>query len=363
MEKPSPTTDPSIRQTTAPSGSKRAVSDRCDQTSSAHWDHPDSNWNQAVSHTAQADPFCCRTEWQLSFHEAMRPDRSLVVRETAGSMAAFAEIDRSNRGNLLTPIESGWEFGCPLLGPDSIELLANIIAEDTLQCTGQIPRIGQNKAPTIFVSGLVPGSLQQRQLAKRFGPDFDLRLNLPTALCNASLAGGVDGFLSRRSSSHRRGLRKQARRATLAGITFERASPANQIEATQTYSRMLAVESASWKGIGACGMTVQPSRDFYDCMLRRLAVSESARVIFARHDNKDIGFIFGGMAGKIYRGQQFSFTEQWKPFSIGNLLQLEQIIWLCSEGATRYDMGPMMEYKRHWTESTMHIETLILIPK
>jgi len=357
MANANPATDPAIQQTSPLGSSKKVGSDRSNQTLSAHWDYPDSNWNHAVSHTAQADPFCCRTEWQLSFQEAMQPDRKLVIRETAGSIAAFAESPQSTLGKFLTPIESDWQFGCPLLGADSLELLADIIAEENLQCTGKIIR------PTIFVSGLVPRSPQQKKLAERFSQDFDLRLYPPTTLCNASLEGGVDGFLSRRSSSHRRGLRKQARRAALSGITFERKSPASQIEANETYTRMLAVESASWKGIGECGMTVQPSRDFYDCMLGRLAVSESARVIFARHDNKDIGFIFGGMAGKIYRGQQFSFTEEWKSFSIGNLLQLEQIIWLCSEGATRYDMGPVMEYKRHWTESSVHIETLILVPK
>ena len=39
------------------------------------------------------------------------------------------------------------------------------------------------------------------------------------------------------------------------------------------------------------------------------------------------------------------------PASIGNLLQLEQVRWLCEEGVERYDMGPVMDYKRSWMET------------
>lgn len=32
-------------------------------------DYPDSSWNRAVKILEHGDPFCCRTEWALSFHE------------------------------------------------------------------------------------------------------------------------------------------------------------------------------------------------------------------------------------------------------------------------------------------------------
>jgi CelD/BcsL family acetyltransferase involved in cellulose biosynthesis len=86
--------------------------------------------------------------------------------------------------------------------------------------------------------------------------------------------------------------------------------------------------------------------------------------MFATHEGRDIGYIFGGMAGEIYRGQQFSFDDTWRDMSIGNLLQYEQLAWLCEEGAHRYDMGPLtgpfMEYKEHWTEIRLPIEAWIL---
>ena len=88
--------------------------------------------------------------------------------------------------------------------------------------------------------------------------------------------------------------------------------------------------------------------------------------MFAMHEGKDIGFIFGGMAGSCYRGQQFSYDVDWKAFSIGDLLQLNQLLWLCEEGAVRYDMGmsdhPSMAYKTHWAEMELSLHACLLLP-
>ena len=100
-------------------------------------------------------------------------------------------------------------------------------------------------------------------------------------------------------------------------------------------------------------------------MMARLATARAGRILFARHEDKDIGFIFGGMAGRIYRDQQFSYAEKWKRHSIGNLMQMEQIKWLCEEDARRYDMGPLvgpkMGYKSHWTEKRIKFQTWVLV--
>jgi CelD/BcsL family acetyltransferase involved in cellulose biosynthesis len=44
-------------------------------------------------------------------------------------------------------------------------------------------------------------------------------------------------------------------------------------------------------------------------------------------------------------------------------MQLEKIRWLCEEGVSRYDMGPLMDYKRHWTEKKAVVETRVLMRK
>jgi len=332
----------------------------------AKWDHPDSTWNKAAMSTDQADPFCCRTEWQLSYHEAMQPDRELFVREVPGSLVAFCAYpppltsqDSSESfefPHAYVPVESGWCFGSPLLGPDAVELLQDLVVELT-------PDSGDT-SPTFVISGIRPGSKQLRDIVARMGSQCEFGQGESETLCNASLEGGVDGFLSRRSKKHRRNMGKQQRRAAREGVTFERHAPTDVATAAAVYDRIVAIENTSWKGIGECGMSTGRSLRYYDVMLRRLAMSGGARVMFALHEGRDIGFIFGGLAGSpegvVYRGQQFSYANDWQSYSIGNLLQMEQIKWLCEDGVVRYDMGPLMDYKKHWTENQFSIAPLML---
>ncbi|MBQ7584693.1 MAG: GNAT family N-acetyltransferase, partial [Desulfovibrionaceae bacterium] len=109
------------------------------------------------------------------------------------------------------------------------------------------------------------------------------------------------------------------------------------------------------------------STTFYRQLLAAFAALNHARVIFARDEDQDIGFIFGGLSNNIYRGQQFSFSEAYKKYSIGNILQYEKIAWLCEDKIGRYDMGPIsgpkMEYKAHWTELVFPLQSWILYPK
>ena len=67
----------------------------------AGFDHAASVWNRAAAADAQGDPFCCRTEWQLSFHETFSPRRVLRLLEAGGSVAAFAERFDPQLGLLL----------------------------------------------------------------------------------------------------------------------------------------------------------------------------------------------------------------------------------------------------------------------
>ena len=316
-------------------------------------------WSSAATSTGQVDPFCSSPTWQLSFHAAFAPDRRLFVEASAQSLIAFAETVISPGKVYLTPLEPHWFFACPLLGKHAVTLLARASVFFAAAYRPFFPRI--------IISGIRPGGVLARRLMRDFADDFSLYLHATGVQSAASLHGGVDGYLSRRSGGHRSKLQKAARRAREQGVFFERAIPASTEEAATTYARMLAVEERSWKGLGQCGMTEPPARRFYQILLRNLAAEKAARIIFARHEGEDIGFIFGGKAGNIYRGQQFSFSVEWSKYSIGNLMQMEQIRWLCEEGTKRYDMGPLdgprMEYKRHWTEKAMEIQTWALVPK
>jgi len=322
-----------------------------------HWDTADSNWNRAVADSNVVDPFCCRTDWQLSFHQAFAPQREVYISQSAGSVVAFAQTATAYQRKLYTPLEALWLYGSPMLGAHGVELLEQVIRD--------LSRHDQSaQGPPLFlVSGFQIGGPVQAELVQRFERRFQLLLCNQEILCSASLAGGLEGYLTRRSASHRRGLKKQSNRARSLGIGFARHRPLDVQQADQLFARMIEVEKKSWKGIRQCGMAEQPSALFYQTMLHRLALAGAARIMFARHAGEDIGFIFGGVFDGIYRGQQFSYVDHWQRHSIGNLLQIEQIRWLCEEHAVRYDMGPMMDYKQHWTEHRDRIAAWYLAPR
>lgn len=313
-------------------------------------------WQRLALSTRQADPFCSGPVWQLSFHAAMTPYCRPYVRAESDSLLAFAEQHLVDGGLALVPLESYWFFGSPLLGEHAAELLDEALDVHAAR-SGCFPRV--------LISGIRTGGRRAAMLARRFGGRFLLLRVAEGLQCAASLRGGLDGFLSRRSANHRHKLAKAARRARQAGIVFERHMPCSAEEAAPLYERMLAVESTSWKGLGACGMTEMPARRLYAVLSANLARQGMARIMFARHEGTDIGFIFGGRTGAFYRGQQFSYSHAWKHWSIGNLLQVEQVRWLCEEGVERYDMGPLdteaMRYKEHWTERRLPIQTWLLV--
>lgn len=315
-------------------------------------DYSHSVLNQIAGNTDQADPFCCRTEWQFSFHEVFSPHRSLYFRSTHNSIIAFAGYEYPDIGYILEPIESNWLFGCPLLGPDAAALLKTLLQEKPLYYA----------KPFILLSGLIPGSSVLMKVLTIFKKYYEIiRLEPSVSRC-ASLSGNVDGYLSRRSANFRRNIRRAALQLADRDVIFERCLPISIEQADETYARMLTVEKTSWKGIGQCGITIQPSRDFYRLMLRRLSLSGMGRVVFAKNGDQDIGFMFGGIATGHYRGLQFSYGEDWSSYSIGNLLQMENVRWLCEEGITRYDLGQTMDYKVRWAELELQTENLLLRP-
>jgi len=323
--------------------------------------HPQfcTQWRQAALRTNQADPFCCTPCWQLSFHYAFSPHRRIFHVEQAGNVVALAEKVFSQNDIVLTPLEPHWSFGSPLLGPESEKILHELLPS--------IAKRYGNRMPRLLLSGVRSGGTRAGRITSRFKALFDISRHASGVQCAASLAGGFDGFLSRRSSGFRKNIKKEHVRAAGAGITYERLSPASREECAQIFDRMYAIELTSWKGINQCGMEQEPATTFYKMLLCSLAVTSDARVVIAQQNGADIGFIFGGLAGRVYRGQQLSYNDKWSRYAVGNQLQYEQIRWLCEEGARRYDMGPIlgsrMEYKERWTEKKYPITALMLKAK
>ena len=321
-------------------------------------------WEHLAATTAQADPFCCAPTWQLTFHETVTPGKRLFFHAEHGGLAVFTEFLAEGRRVFLAPPESGWLFGCPLLGPAAGEALAASLTA--------LGAAYPEAVPHLILSGIQPRGPLAAMLLHRFGEAYAFFRHGASVQCAAALAGGLDGYLSRRSANHRAkrnmaALPISARKAQAAGVTFTREMPATDAEAAALYARMQAVEARSWKGLSQCGMGEAPARAFYGALVQRLAAVGKLRAIMAQRDGRDIGFIFGGLCGQTYRGQQFSYAAEEQKLSLGNLLQLKTLEWLCEEGAVRYDMGPVtgprMEYKRHWTEENHEIQTWLMVKK
>ena len=112
-------------------------------------------WHAAARRTPQLDPFCCRSEWQLAFHEVFAPERSLLFAGDDDSCVVFARVPLRT-GTLLAPIDTSWQFGCPLLGPAALDVL-------DLQL-----RYGSGSATTnLLISALEPDGPLLRDLHAR----------------------------------------------------------------------------------------------------------------------------------------------------------------------------------------------------
>jgi len=55
------------------------------------------------------------------------------------------------------------------------------------------------------------------------------------------------------------------------------------------------------------------------------------------------------------------YADDRAALGVGGLLQYHQIVELCREGISRYDLGTEMDYKRRWAEDVMETEMLVLV--
>jgi CelD/BcsL family acetyltransferase involved in cellulose biosynthesis len=86
-------------------------------------------------------------------------------------------------------------------------------------------------------------------------------------------------------------------------------------------------------------------------------------VLIAQRDGADLGYLYGGMSGPLFRGLQFSFSEESRALGLGHALQAEMIEELCADGALLYDLGSESAYKRHWAEPGLATTGLLALPR
>jgi len=308
---------------------------------------------ESVAHVCDAlverdhaiDPFCSRTAWQFSYHDAFSPERPLWYANDADSFVLLAENRNESLGSYWTPLEEMWGFGSPLVGSGAGELLASALkaSERTVLLLG-LPRDPARIAPLVH-------SLRDR---------FAFYETEATTRRVASLAGGIDAWLGRRSPNFRRNLRAAQRRVSAAGFAFRRVAHADW---PREYARVLDVERRSWKGRSGRGTDSGPMRDFYAGMWPRLCAHGQLRLLFAEHDGEAIGYLHGGLVDGHFRGLQVAFDDEQRSLGLGNVLQFEMLEWLCEVGAGSYDMGSFSDYKTRWAEDGLTTFGLLIKPR
>ncbi|HEX4453131.1 MAG TPA: GNAT family N-acetyltransferase [Kofleriaceae bacterium] len=308
------------------------------------------DFDHEVARTPAIDRFCSSTAWVLAAAGALMPPRApFSFRGQHGYFAAMRGVHPAGFP-YIEPVELAWGLASPLIGADAAALVEEIV-----------PVLAERRDWQLAIlSGLTVSGPQRRALDATLPPRWERRRGQPTIRHVASLDGGIDGFLSRRTREFRKSMRKSARAAAAASATFEIVR-AGELDADALYDRIQRVEAASWKSRDGVGIAAGPMRAFYAAMLPRLCRLGQQRTIFARVGDRDVGYILGAVMAGEYRGLQFSYDADVAQLGIGSLLQLEQIRELCAEGVLRYDLGTEMDYKRRWAEDIMETEMLVLV--
>ena len=302
-------------------------------------------WDAAVARDPAVDPFCSRSAWQLSFHEAFAPARSLWLAREGDDQVVLARSE-DERGAVFEPLENMWQLGSPLIGAGAAALLARSLPE----CVR-----------ALALTGLPMDRGRLAPLLKAVRGRYEIRVFTPTTRFAASLEGGMEGWLGRRSRPFRRSLRAAERRVAGEGVSlvFVDVAGCQQIDAL--YARVLEVERRSWKGRQGIGAEKGAMSRFYRAIWPRLVERGELRLLFAERDGETLGYLHGGLVGDHFRGLQLSFGEEVRRLGLGNVLQLRMLERLYREGARSYDLGGRSAYKGHWAERGLTTFGLLLI--
>jgi hypothetical protein len=309
-------------------------------------------FDREVARTPDVDRFCSASCWVIPAFDALSPDHDLWVWEASKTegFVALCKGSHPRVGRYLQPLEASWGLASPIIGAD-VEGVTREFVNEARRMT--------DKWDILFLTGISEDSRQFEELVRGFQSDHFMGVGPSMGRQYAGLEGGVEGFLSRRSSKFRANIRRALRDAEDAGIKFQYLSEFDEAECERVFDRIIRVERESWKGRQGVGIAAGRMYDFYKRMLPCLAEKGALRVIFATLDDTDIAYCFGGLFQDTYRGLQMSYHQSYGDHSPGNLVQIEMIRNLHDEGIGVYDMGQSMDYKSSWTDG--EFETVAVI--
>ena len=295
------------------------------------------------------DRFCSSSLWTLPALEAFRPETDeLVLGGDDSASVAFVASDSSQVGRFLAPLESTWGLASPVVART---------VEDAGRAVSELVRQREERLAVLLG---IQHALA-REVCRGLTRGTRVQLLDRTIRHIASLDGGLDGYLGRRTRKFRASLRRSARLAEREGIRFERHSLESARAVDAHYASVLKIESTSWKSLEGNGAAQGPMVEFTRGVLQRAATVDRALLILAHRGEERVGYIHGAFVNNGFRGLQMSFDHRFPTLSLGNLLQREMIGWLCELGASKYDLGSELPYKRRWAEHAFETTGLAII--
>jgi len=303
--------------------------------------------DQSLKASDVVDPFCSSTRWVIPARHAFQDDSESWVHELEGGWLLMARRT-TGLGRTLLPLECSWCLANPMVGHSSLRLTPQLV---------KLLRLRRRRWDAVILGGMQPGGDQVKHLIRSF-QGFRMGYLQDSGRCVASLEGGVDGFLSRRSRKFRKALRQAQRKAEARGLSYQFVDTTADPHAL--YERILRIEGQSWKGQQGLGIDRGAMKTFYAHMIPRLAHDGALRVTFARLHDEDVGYVLGGLLGERYRGLQISFAQEHRDLGIGNLMQWATVQHLVSQGVAIYDLGQEMDYKYKWAESVVKSRSLVI---
>ncbi|UCF66840.1 MAG: GNAT family N-acetyltransferase [Acidobacteriota bacterium] len=306
-----------------------------------------------VGRAGHLDRFCSSTAWILPAQAAlMAPREPWIFRGEQGYVAMMRA--RHPAGfTYAESLEAAWGLACPLVGADGTEWMPKV---------GELFHRRQAEWDVLLVTGLIDASRVGEAFVEQFGTDHRIQRGETTPRYVASLADGLDGFLSRRSSNLRRSLSRASRRAASVGIELTWWDGSTPADADVALSRIRQIELGSWKGRQRLGLAEAPLWPFYRQMSHRLLAAGRLRILFARHEDRDVGYYLGGVFATTFRGLQCSYDAEYRRVGLGNLLQLEQVRRHAEEGYEQYDLGTGAgHYKKRWSDQLVTSTAILVI--
>lgn len=306
--------------------------------------------HDAIASTAvDVDRFCSSSTWLLPAWAAFHAPSETHTWTDGKTSVSFCVGESEHVGTYLAPLEGVWGLGSPVVAPDAFDA-----AHGVLEALAGAPRW-----QAAMLLGIEARSHLFGTLVALLSRKHRLRGTASTTRHIASLEGGFDGYLSRRTRKFRANLRRSRRRASEAGITIDARVLHSSEEVDTEFERVLTIERRSWKSLAGNGVDTGPMVEFTRGVLRRAADRDAVFLLYATQDGADVGYLHGALLSGYFRGLQMSFDDALRPFGVGSLLQASAIEHLCERGARSYDLGSELPYKLRWAEETLTTSGLV----